>query len=80
MPKEALLERIARRLAREHGLAEQIEAEDGGDKEDAKIAAIEVEPARAPKHPGLTPTGGRSIPRSKVPPGILPPSKAQKAQ
>ena len=47
-------------------------------KEDAKLAAIEVEPARAPKHPGLTPTGGRSIPRSKVPPGILPPSKVQK--
>jgi parvulin-like peptidyl-prolyl isomerase len=48
--------------------------------EDAKIAAIEVEPARAPKHPGLTPTGGRSIPRSKVPPGILPPSSVKKAQ
>jgi len=46
-------------------------------KEDAKLAAIEVEPARAPKHPGIAPTGGRSIPRSKVPPGILPPTKAQ---
>lgn len=46
-------------------------------KEDAKVAAIEVEPARAPKHPGLAPTSGRSIPRSKVPPGILPPTKAQ---
>ena len=44
-------------------------------KEDAKLAEIEVEPARAPKHPGLSPTSGRSIPRSKVPPGILPPTK-----
>jgi len=46
-------------------------------KEDAKLAEIEVEPARAPKHPGITPTGGRSIPRSKVPPGILAPTKAK---
>jgi len=46
-------------------------------KEDGKLEAIEVEAARAPKHPGIAPTSGRSVPRSKVPPGILPPTKAQ---
>ena len=45
--------------------------------EGAKLAEIEVEPARAPKHPGITPTGGRAMPRSKVPPGILAPTKVK---
>jgi len=42
--------------------------------EDAKLEAIEVEPARAPKHPGMRmpPMGGAGMP-----PGVKPPQKAK---
>jgi len=44
--------------------------------EDAKLDAIEVEPARAPKHPGMRmpPMGG---PGGQMPPGVKPPKKAK---
>ena len=48
--------------------------------EDSKLEAIKVEPAQAPKHPGMRPPGpkaGQSMPRTKVPPGIKAPGKVK---
>jgi parvulin-like peptidyl-prolyl isomerase len=42
--------------------------------EDAKVDAIEVEAAKAPKHPGMRPpmpTSGQTAPRSAMPPGLI---------
>ncbi len=46
--------------------------------EDAKLDAIEVEPAKAPKHPGMRPpmpTSGRAAPRSAMPKGLAKPKQ-----
>ena len=46
--------------------------------QDDKLNAIEVEPAKAPKHPGMRPpmpNAGKAIPRSAMPAGIAQPKK-----
>ena len=47
--------------------------------EDDKLDAITVEPAKAPKHPGMRPPGAPSgsMPRGKMPPGIAAPKKVK---
>ena len=48
--------------------------------QDDKLSAIEVEPAKAPKHPGMRPpmpNAGKAIPRSAMPAGIAQPKKQQ---
>ena len=48
--------------------------------EEGKLSAIEVEPAKAPKHPGMRPpmpNAGKAMPKSALPPGLVKPQKQQ---